>query len=214
MTDIDTQLGHVHVKVSDLERAVAFYTRFLGLEVSERVDGKKGSFAFLSAGRRHHDLALQHSTWSREPEEEEGTVRGSPVAGVGLYHVAFEVPDEPSLADALFELRREGIPVTAVDHGISHALYFSDPDGNGVEVYTDLRGNGDGREEWTGESRLLSVEQLLSPEQLHELKRVRDERRAARERDAAGSDRAAGSEDDADGPVREGSARVDPPASG
>ncbi|MFC7138695.1 VOC family protein [Halosimplex aquaticum] len=118
-------VGHVHLKVRDLERALAFYRSVLGLDVTER----EGRYVFLSWGERHHDVALQ----------EVGAGADGPGPGVGLYHVAFEV-EAPSALAAVFErLRDREVQVSPVDHGISKALYFADPDGNGIEVYLDTR---------------------------------------------------------------------------
>lgn len=141
-------LGHVHLKVRDLERAIGFYSRVLGLRVTERVDAH---FAFLSGGDAHHEVALQELG----PE-----AAGPDPHGVGLYHVAFEVPDAASLATAYDMLVEAGIPVAAVDHAISWALYFADPDGNGVEIYLDRRRSPGGDALWHGRSRRLTREAL------------------------------------------------------
>lgn len=118
-------VGHVHLKVRDLEEAIAFYEGVLGLAVEER----HGRFAFLSFGERHHDIALQAV----------GEDAPGPSRGVGLYHVAFEV-DTPAELRAVYEAAEaRGGQVSPVDHGISKALYFRDPAGNGVEVYLDTR---------------------------------------------------------------------------
>jgi catechol 2,3-dioxygenase len=134
-----THLGHVHLKVRDLERAVEFYGDVLGLSVSDR----SGNFAFLSFGDHHHDLALQ-AVPADDPAPDGRTV--------GLYHSAWEVPDEADLRATDERLRARGVAVTPVDHRISLALYFDDPDGNGVEVYLDTRERND-RETWAGENR-------------------------------------------------------------
>ena len=128
-------LGHVHLKVRDLDSAVEFYADVLGLAPVER----HGNFAFLSYGERHHDLALQAL----------GPDAPGPGAGVGLYHTAWEVDSRAALAATYDRLSERGVEVTPVDHGISEALYFSDPDGNGVEVYRDTRGER-GHERWQG----------------------------------------------------------------
>lgn len=130
-----TRLGHVHLKVRDVERAVAFYEAVVGLGLRERY----GTYAFLAFGDRHHDLAVQGV----------GEDAPGPARGVGLYHVAFEVPDAAALARVHERLRERGVDVTPVDHGISEALYFEDPDGNGVEIYRDTRGEND-QNEWDG----------------------------------------------------------------
>lgn len=126
MSALPTRIGHVHLKVSDLERSVAFYSDVLGLGVSERVGS---TFAFLSFGALHHDLALQAHP---------GAAPASPQAA-GLYHSAFEVDDPVALAELAGRLERRGVRYSPVDHGISKALYFADPDANGVEVYLDTR---------------------------------------------------------------------------
>ncbi len=127
--DIDprTEIGHVHLKVSDLERAVAFYSGVLGFEVTHRIGQ---SAAFLSAGGYHHHIAL--NTW----ESQDG---GPPAPGTtGLYHFAIRYAERASLADALRRLREAGVSLEgASDHGVSEALYLHDPDGNGIELYWD-----------------------------------------------------------------------------
>lgn len=144
-------LGHVHLKVRDIGRAVAFYTRYLGLVVTERIGDH---YVFLSASARHHDLALQNIGPDARPPERYTT---------GLYHVAFEVPDKRALVDAYLNLIQDGCEVRAVDHGISWALYFTDPDGNGLEIYYDTRGEVGGTEMWQGRTRPLA-EVLLGPQ--------------------------------------------------
>mgnify|MGYP006274987451 CR=1 FL=1 len=128
-------VGHVHLKVRDVDRAVEFYTTVVGLDVTER----HGSFAFLSFGDRHHDVALQGVGADADP----------PGTGVGLYHTAFEVTSGDALAAVYERLESRDVPVSPVDHGISKALYFDDPDGNGVEVYLDTRADRD-QYEWEG----------------------------------------------------------------
>lgn len=120
-------IGHVHLKVSDLERAIGFYSGVLGFEVQQRWGT---SAAFLSAGGYHHHIGL--NTW-------ESLGGGPPAPGTtGLYHVAIRYPDRASLADALRRLRQASVPLDgASDHGVSEALYLRDPDGNGIELYRD-----------------------------------------------------------------------------
>ncbi|MFC4449130.1 VOC family protein [Halorussus aquaticus] len=132
-----TELGHVHLKVRDVDRAVEFYRDVLGLDVNERV----GNYVFLSWGDKHHDVALQGL----------GPDAPGPGRGVGLYHAAFEVEDAQALRETDRRLRERGVEVASVDHGISEALYFDDPDGNGLEVYLDTREAND-RSEWRGEN--------------------------------------------------------------
>jgi len=125
--DPRVDIGHVHLKVSDLERALAFYQGVLGFELTQRMGD---SAAFLSAGGYHHHIAL--NTWE--------SLGGSPPAlgTTGLYHFAIRYPDRPALADALRRVEKAGIPLEgAADHGVSEALYLRDPDGNGVELYWD-----------------------------------------------------------------------------
>ena len=126
------RIGHVHLKVADLERSLDFWRDVLGFEVTQRF-GKQ--VAFLSAGGYHHHIGL--NTWER--------AGGKPPAPgtTGLYHAAILYPDRPSLADALRRLQQAGIPLEgAADHGVSEALYLSDPDGNGVELYRDRPESG------------------------------------------------------------------------
>lgn len=129
MTTIDPRvdIGHVHLKVSDLERALDFYCGVLGFEVMARY-GEEA--AFISAGGYHHHLGL--NTW----ESKGGS---SPVPGTtGLFHTAIRYPDRRTLADAVRRVMDAGIPLTgASDHGVSEAIYLNDPDSNGVELYRD-----------------------------------------------------------------------------
>jgi len=119
-------IGHVHLKVADLDRAVAFYADVLGFEVQVRWE----KAAFLSSGGYHHHIAL--NTWD--------SAGGPPPArnAAGLYHTAFLYPDRPALARALRRVLAAGVAITGkADHGVSEAVYFDDPDGNGVEIYRD-----------------------------------------------------------------------------
>ena len=121
------RIGHVHLKVADLDRALAFYRDVLGFEVTQRYGDQA---VFLSAGGYHHHIGL--NTW-----ESRG---GRPPAPgtTGLYHTAILYPDRASLGDALRRLVEAGIRLDgASDHGVSEALYLTDPDGNGVELYRD-----------------------------------------------------------------------------
>jgi catechol 2,3-dioxygenase len=121
------RIGHVHLKVAEIDRALAFYCGVLGFELMQRL-GKEA--AFISAGGYHHHIGL--NTW-----ESRG---GSPPAPgtTGLYHLAILYPARPQLADALRRLIDAGIPLEgASDHGVSEALYLRDPDDNGVELYWD-----------------------------------------------------------------------------
>ena len=121
------RIGHVHLKVADLDRAIAFYSGVLGFELQARMGDQA---AFLSAGGYHHHIGL--NTW----ESLGGTP--PPSGHTGLYHTAILYPTRADLADALRRLTAAGIPLDgASDHGVSEALYLSDPDGNGVELYRD-----------------------------------------------------------------------------
>lgn len=122
-----TRIGHVHLKVADLDRALGFYRDLLGFEVMMMYGSQA---AFISAGGYHHHIGL--NTWHS---------KGSPPAsrdGVGLYHTAILYPTRKDLAIIYDRLRRADYPFTgASDHGVSEALYLDDPDGNGVELYWD-----------------------------------------------------------------------------
>jgi len=120
-------IGHVHLKVSDIERALGFYCGVLGFELQHRYGDQA---AFISAGGYHHHIGL--NTW-----ESKGA--GPPPRNTtGLYHTAIRYPDRRTLADAVSRVRDAGIPLTgASDHGVSEAIYLRDPDDNGVELYRD-----------------------------------------------------------------------------
>jgi catechol 2,3-dioxygenase len=153
--DPRVDIGHVHLKVSDLDRAIAFYSDVLGFDVGARY-GEEA--AFLSAGGYHHHIGL--NTWES---------RGAgppPPHTTGLFHVAIRFPDRQTLAQAVRRVLDAGIPLSgASDHGVSEAIYLHDPDENGVELYRDRP-----REEWpTGPdgavtmfTRPLDVEALLA----------------------------------------------------
>jgi catechol 2,3-dioxygenase len=123
----ETRVGHVHLKVADLDRAIGFYSGILGFDVMQRYGSQA---AFLSAGGYHHHIGL--NTWD--------SLGGTPPppGHTGLYHSAFLFPDRKALANVLKRLVAAGYPLTgASDHGVSEALYLDDPDGNGVELYRD-----------------------------------------------------------------------------
>lgn len=121
------RIGHVHLKVSYLERALAFYCGVLGFELTQRYGTQA---AFVSAGGYHHHIGL--NTW-----ESRGG-KAPPRGTTGLFHVAILYPDRASLADALRRLIQHRVPLDgASDHGVSEALYLHDPDGNGLELYVD-----------------------------------------------------------------------------
>jgi catechol 2,3-dioxygenase len=140
------EIGHVHLKVADLERSIAFYSGVLGFELQQRWGA---TAAFLSAGDYHHHIGL--NTW-------ESLGGPAPAAGTtGLYHFAIRYPDRASLGDALRRLQEASIPLDgASDHGVSEALYLRDPDGNGIELYRDRP-----REQWPrnddGSLRMISA---------------------------------------------------------
>src|SRR4051794_11589238 len=122
-----TRIGHVHLKVADLERALGFYCGVLGFQLTQRYGTDA---AFISAGGYHHHIGL--NTW--------GSLGGAPPppGTTGLFHLAILYPTRATLADALQRLLDAGIPLDgASDHGVSHALYLRDPDQNGVELYWD-----------------------------------------------------------------------------
>jgi catechol 2,3-dioxygenase len=153
--DAGVTIGHVHLKVADLERALDFYCGILGFELMQRYGP---SAAFISAGGYHHHIGL--NTW----ESHGGSP--PPPGATGLYHVAICYPTRRGLADGLHRLQAGGVPLDgASDHGVSEALYLRDPDDNGVELYWDRP-----REEWprtaTGElamyTRPLNLRNLLA----------------------------------------------------
>jgi catechol 2,3-dioxygenase len=125
--DAQTRIGHVHLKVADLERALAFYCGVLGFQLTQRYGSEA---AFVSAGGYHHHIGL--NTWTSKG--------GSPPpnGSTGLYHFAILYPSRAALADALRRLMAAGVPLDgASDHGTSEALYLHDPDKNGIELYWD-----------------------------------------------------------------------------
>jgi catechol 2,3-dioxygenase len=131
--DPRVDIGHVHLKVSDLDRALAFYCDVLGFELKQRIADQA---AFVSAGGYHHHIGL--NTW-------ESAGAGPPPRNTtGLFHFAIRYPDRRTLADALRRLLAAGVAIEgASDHGVSEAIYLHDPDENGIELYRDRP-----REEW------------------------------------------------------------------
>lgn len=122
-----TRIGHVHLKVSNLERALGFYRDLLGFELTTRYGNEA---AFLSAGGYHHHIGL--NTWHSK------NAGAPPDFSTGLYHTAILYPERKDLANILYRLQQAGYPLTgAADHGVSEALYLNDPDDNGVELYWD-----------------------------------------------------------------------------
>lgn len=142
-------LGHVHLKVRDLDRALEFYQAILDLQVTER----HANYAFLTWGDHHHDVALQ------AVGEGASVSDASSGRGVGLYHAAVEVESADELRDVFEHLQERDVDVSPVDHGISKALYFSDPSGNGLEVYLDTR-DARAQEEWAGTNRRFDPMEL------------------------------------------------------
>ena len=125
--DPRVDIGHVHLKVADIDRSLDFYCGVLGFELQQRMGDQA---AFISAGGYHHHIGL--NTW----ESRGGTP--PPRGHTGLFHTAIRYPDRKSLGDALRRLVDAGIPLEgATDHGVSEAIYLQDPDGNGVELYRD-----------------------------------------------------------------------------
>jgi len=151
----DVRVGHVHLKVSNLDRALQFYHNVLGFEITQRIGDEA---AFLSAGGYHHHIGL--NTWE--------SLGGSPPpsGSTGLFHLAVLYPTRAELSDALRRVMDAGIRIDgASDHGVSEAIYLRDPDQNGVELYWDRS-----HEEWprtsNGElamfTRPLDLENLLA----------------------------------------------------
>lgn len=129
----DTKIGHVHLKVSDLERSVKFYTEVMGFELMSRYGAQA---AFLSAGGYHHHIGL--NTWHSKGGPP------APVESAGLYHFAILLPNRKELARTVKRLIDHGWPLDgASDHLVSEAIYLRDPDNNGIEIYADRP-----REEW------------------------------------------------------------------
>jgi catechol 2,3-dioxygenase len=152
--DPRVDIGHVHLKVADLDRALDFYCSVLGFELQQRIGDDA---AFVSAGGYHHHIGLNtwHSKGALPP----------PAHSTGLFHVAIRYPDRRTLADAMRRLSAAGIPLEgASDHGVSEALYLSDPDGNGIELYWDRP-----REEWPRSPGGEEVTMVTEPLDLRDL---------------------------------------------
>jgi catechol 2,3-dioxygenase len=123
----DTKIGHIHLKVSDLARAVAFYRDVLGFDLMEYYGDQA---VFLSAGGYHHHIGL--NTWQSRGGS------SPPRSSTGLYHFAILLPNRKELARTLRRVIDHGVQIDgAADHGVSEAIYFRDPDGNGIEIYRD-----------------------------------------------------------------------------
>ncbi len=149
----DVRVGHVHLKVADLDRAIAFYRDILGFELQQMYGT---GAAFLSAGGYHHHIGL--NVW----ESRGGTP--PPPGHSGLYHVAFLYPDRKSLGAAVARVIEAGIPLDgAADHGVSEAVYLRDRDGNGIELYRDRE-----RADWprAADGSLAMINTPLNVEQL------------------------------------------------
>ena len=149
MIDPGARIGHVHLKVANLDRAIAFYRDVIGFTLKQTMGD---SAAFMAAGDYHHHLGL--NTWE--------SLGGSPPAAgtTGLYHHAILYPDRPSLARAVARVLEAGVPLEGIaDHGVSESVYLRDPDGNGIELYRDRP-----REEWPEQmyTRPLDLRGLLA----------------------------------------------------
>ncbi len=164
----EVRIGHVHLTVSNLERALKFYRDALGFEVTQRYGARA---AFLSAGGYHHHIGL--NTWAGEG------ARQPPPGRSGLYHFAILYPNRGELARAFKRLFDHGVPVEgASDHGVSEAIYLRDPDGNGIELCRDRP-----QEEWPRvngalrmTNRCLDLDGLLA--ELHEIEQTPETSRA------------------------------------
>ena len=150
-----TRIGHVHLKVADIERSLTFYRDLLGFQITQRYGDQA---VFISAGGYHHHIGL--NTWYSK------NAPRTPQNSAGLFHTAILYPERKDLATILKRLLDAGYPLTgASDHGVSEALYLDDPDGNGVELYWDKP-----KEEWpvdregnlTMTTDKLDLEELLS----------------------------------------------------
>jgi len=148
-----TRIGHVHLKVADLERSLSFYGDLLGFQITQRYGDQA---VFISAGGYHHHIGL--NTWYSKNGP------SAPQNSSGLFHTAILYPERKDLAIILKRLLDAGYPLTgASDHGVSEALYLNDPDGNGVELYWDKP-----REEWPidGDGKLMMTTERLDLEEL------------------------------------------------
>ncbi len=148
-----TRIGHVHLKVADLDRSLKFYRDLLGFEL-QQLFGE--SAAFISAGGYHHHIGL--NTWHSK------NAGPAPIKAPGLYHTAVVFPERKDLALALKRLVDAGYPLTgAADHGVSEAIYLDDPDKNGVELYWDRP-----KEEWPRDEE-GNLQMITAPLDLDEL---------------------------------------------
>jgi catechol 2,3-dioxygenase len=152
--DPGVEIGHVHLKVADVDRALDFYCGVLGFELMQRYGADA---AFVSAGGYHHHIGLNSWESKGGPPPPRGTT--------GLFHVAIRYPTRRALADALRRLIEAGVPLGgASDHGVSEALYLADPDGNGIELYRDRP-----EEEWPAAREGQKVEMFTRPLDLDDL---------------------------------------------
>jgi catechol 2,3-dioxygenase len=152
--DPGVDIGHVHLKVADVDRALEFYCGVLGFELMQRYGADA---AFISAGGYHHHIGLNSWESKGGPPPPQGTT--------GLYHTAIRYPTRRALADALKRLVDARIRLTgASDHGVSEALYLNDPDGNGVELYWDRA-----KEDWPQPQPGQKVEMFVHPLDLEDL---------------------------------------------
>ena len=138
-------LGHVHIKVNNLDKAIKFYTKIIGLKITEKVGSE---FVFLSLGKHHHDVALMN-------------LNNAPFAqefSTGLFHFAFEVKNMKEFAKFYKKFKLNKLPITTVDYGISKAIYTEDPSKNIIEIYLDTRNE---RKLWEGKTKLLAEEFIL-----------------------------------------------------
>lgn len=153
----ETRIGHIHLKVSDLQRSIDFYSKILGFEITTTVEN---SAAFLSAGGYHHHIGL--NTW------ESLAGKAPPYGSTGLYHFAILVPNRKELARVAKRLIDNQYPIEgSANHGVSEAIYIKDPDGNGIEIYADTP-----RSEWKYDSEgkiIMGTEYLDIKELLEEL---------------------------------------------
>ncbi|HET7177711.1 MAG TPA: VOC family protein [Solirubrobacterales bacterium] len=152
--DPGVDIGHVHLKVADLDRALDFYCGVLGFELQQRLGDEA---AFVSAGGYHHHIGL--NTWFSKG------AAPAPQRSTGLFHVAIRYPTRRALADALRRLSQAGVPLGgASDHGVSEALYLSDPDGNGIELYWDRP-----RDQWPRPADGEGIAMVTEPLDLQDL---------------------------------------------
>jgi len=152
------QLGHLHIYVKDLDVSVPFFKQHFQLRVTERI-GRQ--IVFMSADHLHHQLVLQ----AYSPEQSTAAIPQH-----AQCHIGFEVADKATFATSYHNLVKSGVQVYPIDHGISWALYFNDPDGHGLELYVDTREEIDGSKLWKGINKPLYEHQVLEhlPEEVKE----------------------------------------------